>query len=94
MQPGGERFRCRDDQPVLDAAHAANVLVPYSCRGGRCGTCRVSLLDGEVRYPNGTPDALSDSEKQAGFALLCSAYALTDLVIELGRPEMGRPEMA
>ena len=87
MLPDEERFNCGSDQALLGAAHAADVLIPYSCRGGRCGTCRVRLLEGEVVYPKGRPDALDAATEQAGFALCCSAYPVSDLVIELLKPE-------
>ena len=68
---------------MLNAAHAANVLIPYSCRSGQCGSCRGRLIEGEVTYPEGPPDALSSADQDAGYVLFCSAYAVSDLVIEL-----------
>jgi CDP-4-dehydro-6-deoxyglucose reductase, E3 len=76
---------------VLSAAHAANILMPYSCRGGRCGSCRGRVLEGEVEYPAGMPDALSRADREAGYALFCSAHPLTDLTIELVQPEAIEP---
>ena len=87
MLPGGERFDCAPGQTILNAAHAADILVPYSCRGGRCGTCRGRLLQGEIEYPRGLPEALDEEQAQQGYALFCSAVALSDLKIELIRPE-------
>ena len=86
--PGGEGFDCAPTQAVLDAAHAANHLFPYSCRGGRCGTCRGRLLHGDVEYPAGRPEALSEAEAAAGFALFCSAFPRSDLIIELATPKI------
>src|SRR5262249_11284086 len=34
---------------VVDAALAAGVRVPYSCKGGMCSTCRAKLVEGEVK---------------------------------------------
>ena len=68
---------------MLNAAHAADVLIPSSCRNGQCGSCRGKLHSGSVHYPKGLPDALSEAEEQAGYALFCSAFADSDLVIEL-----------
>ncbi len=86
MLPGGERFDCAAGQRILNAAHAADILIPYSCRGGRCGTCRGRLVDGEIEYPQGLPEALDDEQAQQGYVLFCSAVALSDLTIELIRP--------
>jgi len=88
--PGDEHFACAQNQPVLNAAHAANILISYSCRSGRCGSCLGRLIAGEVTYPQGQPEALSCEQSEAGYALFCSAYALSDLTIELIPPEFPR----
>jgi len=75
---------------VLDAAHDANILISYSCRGGRCGSCLGRLVEGEIEYPRGRPDALSAEQHACGYALFCSAYAVSNLVIELLQPEFPR----
>ncbi len=87
VKPDGERFDCAAGQSILDAAHAANILVAYSCRSGQCGSCRGRVIDGNVGYPRGLPDALDANEAEQGYALFCSAFAESDLVIELLRPE-------
>jgi len=48
------------------------------------------VIAGEVTYPQGQPEALSVGQSDAGFALFCSAYALSDLTIELLQPEFPR----
>jgi len=45
------------------------------------------LLCGEIEYPRGLPDALSQQQHEAGYALFCSAQATSDLLIELIEPE-------
>jgi CDP-4-dehydro-6-deoxyglucose reductase len=85
--PTGEQFDCPAQKPILAAAHAANILISYSCRSGQCGSCRGKLLSGEVEYPQGLPDALSRQQHEAGYALFCSAQATSDLLIELIEPE-------
>jgi CDP-4-dehydro-6-deoxyglucose reductase len=72
---------------VLNAAHAANILISYSCRSGRCGSCLGRLIEGEVEYPRGLPDALSAEQHDCGYALFCSAYAVSNLTIELMQPD-------
>ena len=70
------------ERPVLEAALDAGLNLPHTCKGGNCGACRVRLLEGEVRYPNGRPLGLSDAEVADGFILLCQARAISDLRIE------------
>jgi CDP-4-dehydro-6-deoxyglucose reductase, E3 len=85
VESSGKIFDADADRPVLNSAHRANVLIAYSCRGGRCGTCRGRVLSGEVEYPDGLPEALTEEEAARGYALFCSAYPRSDLTIEPGR---------
>ena len=85
--PGGERFACPADKPILNAAHAANILISYSCRSGQCGSCMGRVIAGEISYPKGLPLAINAAEAKAGQALFCSAYATSDLIIEIIKPE-------
>ena len=87
MLPADERFDCPADQSILDAAHAANVLIAYSCRSGQCRSCIGRVIDGEVSYPRGLPQAISEAEAESGLVLFCSAFAVSDLTIELLAPE-------
>jgi len=82
----GEQFDCPAQKSILAAAHAANVLISYSCRSGQCGSCLGKLLRGEIEYPRGLPQALSQQQHDAGYALFCSARATSDLLIDLIEP--------
>jgi len=88
--PGAEQFDCPAQQSILSAAHAANILISYSCRSGQCGSCLGKLLSGEVSCPRGQPEALNEQQVAAGYALFCSAFANSDLTIELLTPEFTR----
>ena len=83
-------FDVAPGQSLLDAALAASLNLPHSCKGGNCGSCRARLLQGEIYYPNGPPLGLSDAEVDDGFVLLCQARARTDLCIETR--EIATPE--
>ena len=37
-----------DDTNLVDAALAAGIELPYSCKGGVCATCRTHLREGDV----------------------------------------------
>ncbi len=72
----------QSSQPVLDAALAAGLNLPHSCKSGHCASCRARLRSGEIRYPSGRPLGITAAEEQAGQILLCQARPLTDLVVE------------
>ena len=65
----------RAGQSVLDAALAADMDAPYSCRAGVCSTCRCKVLEGEVEMA--TNHALEDDEVRAGYVLSCQAYPVS-----------------
>src|SRR5450432_717295 len=78
----GRDFSAERDQSVLDAALAAGLNLPHSCKSGNCSSCRARLLTGQVEYPFGKPLGLSDKETAEGFILMCQARARADLVLE------------
>jgi CDP-4-dehydro-6-deoxyglucose reductase len=83
IKPSEHSFDCNDDETVLAAAMRADLMVPYGCRNGACGTCKSRLLEGVVDYGQYQPGTLTDAEKKQGYALLCVARAKTDLAIEV-----------
>lgn len=78
----GKTFRVRAGENVLAAALRQGVMLPYSCKNGTCGSCKGLLRLGEVHYPFHPPLALEEAAIAEGFALLCQAEPLTDLVVE------------
>jgi ring-1,2-phenylacetyl-CoA epoxidase subunit PaaE len=58
-------------QTVIDAALAAGIELPYSCRGGMCCTCRAKLVEGEVKMD--VNYSLEPWELTAGYVLTCQS---------------------
>jgi CDP-4-dehydro-6-deoxyglucose reductase, E3 len=79
---GGRGFEVAAGETLLDAALAAGLNLPHSCKGGSCGACRARLMAGRIAYPNGKPLGLSDAEAAEGMILLCQAHAQGDLTVE------------
>jgi ring-1,2-phenylacetyl-CoA epoxidase subunit PaaE len=65
-----------DGTSVLDAASAAGLDLPFSCRAGVCSTCRTRLVQGKVEMH--TNYALEQHELDEGFILACQAHPITD----------------
>jgi len=76
-------FGCEPDETVLQSAMRADLMIPYGCRNGACGTCKGRILEGEVDFGAHQPSTLTDDEKRKGLALFCVAKPRTDLVIEV-----------
>jgi ring-1,2-phenylacetyl-CoA epoxidase subunit PaaE len=60
-----------DGTTVLEAAEAAGLELPYSCRAGVCSTCRTRVVSGAVTMM--TNYALEPWEVEAGYVLCCQA---------------------
>ena len=74
-----QTFRVPEGQLVVDAALAAGVRVPYSCKGGMCCTCRAKLVEGEVTMLRNF--SLESWEVDAGFVLTCQAQPRSNRVV-------------
>jgi len=78
--PGDWQLPVAPGQTLLQAALAAGVRLPSSCRNGSCRTCLVMLISGEIRYTVDWPGLLAE-EKAEGWVLPCVALACSDVVI-------------
>ena len=86
----GKTFRVRQGENILVAALRQGVMLPYSCKNGTCGSCKGVLESGEVRYPFHPPLALEESDLAEGYALMCQAEPMEDLVIRVREIEAVR----
>jgi CDP-4-dehydro-6-deoxyglucose reductase len=82
VQPSGHVFDVEEGESVLAAALRQDLVLPYGCRNGACGTCKGKILEGQVDYGVYQKKALTEDEKAQGKALFCQARPLTDLVVE------------
>lgn len=70
------------DESILDQGESAGLILPYSCRGGMCGRCKIKLERGQVKQL--AEDGLSEQDKSEGFILACSSIPQSDLVLTSG----------
>lgn len=82
IEPHGRSLSVAAGEPVLQAALAAGLNLPHSCKSGHCGSCRSRLISGQIHYPNGLPLGISADEAQRGQILLCQARPRSDLTVE------------
>ena len=83
LLPFEKQFTCGEDETILAAALRQGISLRYGCKHGGCGTCKALIVEGEVDQPAASTFALMDFEREQGMALLCSAYPLSDIAIEL-----------
>ena len=80
IEPLGHEFDAPERLSLLEAATAAGVRLPRSCRNGTCRTCICRIQSGTVSYRIEWP-GLTKEEKAEGLVLPCVAVAETDLVL-------------
>ena len=82
IKPSDHRFECAGDETILAAALRANLLLPYGCRDGACGSCKSKIVEGDVNYGAHQPATLTDIEKKQGYVLPCVARPLSAVTLE------------
>jgi ferredoxin-NADP reductase len=76
----GLTVTCGSGQFVLDAAAAAGLRLPASCTEGMCGTCKTTLLSGEVDMQHN--GGIRPREIDQGKVLVCCSKPLSNLRID------------
>lgn len=81
--PSQKQFECEADDTVLSAALRANVILPYGCKDGACGSCKAELLEGLVDYGTYQVRALSEEDRVRGKLLTCCAKPLSAIKLKV-----------
>ena len=82
FKKAGKTIPIPNDKTVLETAEEAGIEppLPFQCRVGTCGVCKLRLLSGEVEME--VEVALSEEDKKGGLILTCQAKAQSNLEIE------------
>lgn len=80
FKKAGKTVSIQPNETVLELAESSGVDIPYSCRVGTCGACKVKLSSGQVTME--VQDSLTEDDKRTGLILACQAKAQSDLEIE------------
>lgn len=82
----GKIFSTDGTETMLDAALRAGVVLEHSCKTGRCGACKTSLVSG-ASVLVGSEAGLTLAERESGWILSCVRVATSD--VELGVEDIG-----
>ena len=80
-EAGDTGFSCNSDETILAAALRANLILPYGCRDGACGSCKSRVIAGDVRHASFQASTLTEVEQKQGYILPCVARPTSDLVL-------------
>ncbi len=78
----GRAFEARDNEVILDAALRQGVVLDYSCRTGRCSSCKGRVRSGDT-IASHDEIGLSAEEKAQGFILTCVRRACGPVDLEI-----------
>ena len=83
LMPGRQtKIQAREDQHIWDAAKEQGFELPSICHQGRCLTCAGRLENPtEGDFDNSDATYYFPQDRDAGFILLCTAKASSDLRI-------------
>ena len=82
IHPSQHQFSAADDQNLLEAALAAGLVLPYSCKSGACSSCKGKVVSGDFEAGPAPEQVLLPEEIEEGFTLLCQAQPRSDMIIE------------
>ena len=78
----GMLFPQLEQDTILNAAEKSGVVLAYSCRTGRCSTCKCKVISGDT-VPLVDEVGLTQKEKDSGWILSCCRSATSNLKIEI-----------
>ena len=78
----GMSFPQLEQETILNAAEKSGVVLAYSCRTGRCSTCKCKVISGDT-VPLVDEVGLTQKEKDSGWILSCARSATSNLEIEI-----------
>ncbi|WP_338460317.1 NAD(P)H dependent flavin oxidoreductase family protein [Pseudomonas sp. TE3-3-F2023] len=83
LSPSGKTFDASQEL-LLDAMLASGLPVPFSCRRGACGSCKVKVVAGQYRHKQRTADMPAPCYPLAADEmLLCQSHACSDMRLEI-----------
>ena len=83
----GKQFSSTPGEKLLDAAERSGLVLPHSCRSGRCSACKCRPLSGSST-PLSSELGLSIQEREDGWILSCVRAASSDLELDIN--DLGR----
>lgn len=78
----GKQFSAQANESLLDAALRQGVALEYSCKTGRCSTCKGKVIVGSTLAAH-DEIGLTVAERDAGWVLTCVRQAVSDTTLAI-----------
>lgn len=80
---GGDTFPVHHGERILTAARRAGTWLPFECGWGGCGTCKVTVVEGETELLFPAP-SVDPRDARRRRVLVCQSTPTSDLAIRAG----------
>lgn len=78
-----QEWQGHDSESLLDGAQRNGIKIPYACKGGGCGLCKVKVEVGSFERGKSSIAVLSKDERVDNYSLACKTYPKSDMEIQL-----------
>lgn len=75
-------FSCSPEDTILNGAQKENITLDYSCKTGRCQSCKAKVVEG-TSIANLDEIGLSDFDKSNGYILTCVRTPTSDVTLDI-----------
>ncbi|MGZ3788280.1 MAG: 2Fe-2S iron-sulfur cluster-binding protein [Bacteriovorax sp.] len=82
-----------EGESILSTLEKNGFALPNNCRAGACGECKMKIRQGEIDQGFILDMALSQKDREEGYALMCMAKMKSDLVEVEWADEDARPKL-
>ena len=81
FEPDAIEIDANEGETILQASRRAGIDLPYECGWGSCGTCKLTLVEGNVELIFPEAPAVNPRDARRGRVLACQCCAISDLVV-------------
>ncbi len=78
----GKNFDAAEGISILDASARSTAFLPYSCKTGRCSTCKCRVIQGTTKALQ-DETGLTNEEKNDGWILSCVRTPITNIILDV-----------
>lgn len=82
IQHGDISFEAFESETILEASRRNQLTLPHACGMGQCGTCKIRLKSGEVKWKSKDQSVLLQNEQEAGYILSCMCQPISSVELE------------
>ena len=83
-------FHVAEGERILTAARRAGTWLPFECGWGGCGTCKVTVVEGETQLLDDAP-SIDPRDARRRRVVVCQSTATSDLSIRAGNSSTEPP---